>query len=197
MHISDGVLRPSVYIGGYLVSAGIMALCVRKMKAEELPKVAVVTSAFFVASLIHIPLGPTSVHLLIIGLVGALLGVAAFPSVALGLTLQSLLFGYGGITALGANALMMGAPALIAGWIYGHLKGRSLKSHMGAGALAGGLGTALASVVLALFLMTSGEDFFGVAKVALAAHVPVIIIEAIVTAFAVSFLMKVKPELIE
>ena len=84
MHISDGVLRPSVYIGGYLASTGIMALCVNKMKSQELPKVAVVTSAFFIASLIHIPLGPTSVHLLIIGLVGALLGVAAFPAVALG-----------------------------------------------------------------------------------------------------------------
>jgi cobalt/nickel transport system permease protein len=196
MHISDGVLMPSVSVGSYAVSVGIMAMCVRKMKAEELPKVAVVTSSFFVASLIHIPLGPTSVHLLIIGLVGALLGVAAFPSVALGLTLQSLLFGFGGITALGANALMMGVPALIAGWVYRRLKGQSLRSHMWAGAMAGGLGTALAAVILALLLMTSGEDFFGVAKVALAAHAPVIIIEAAITAFTVSFLMKVKPELV-
>jgi cobalt/nickel transport system permease protein len=197
MHISDGVLRPSVYIGGYLASAGIMALCVRRVKSQELPKVAVVTSAFFVASLIQIPLGPTSVHLLIIGLVGALLGVAAFPAISLGLTLQTLLFGYGGITALGANAVMMGVPALITGWLYRRLKGKSLRRHMAAGAFVGGLGTALAGVALALLLMTSGEDFFGVAQVALAAHVPVIIIEAIVTAFAVSFLMKVKPEMIE
>jgi len=137
------------------------------------------------------------VHLLIIGLVGALLGVASFPAVTLGLTLQSLLFGFGGITALGANALMMGVPALIVGWLYRRVKGKSLRSHMAAGGLVGGLGTALAGVVLAIFLMTSGEDFLGVAKVALAAHIPVIIIEAIVTAFTVSFLMKVKPELIQ
>ena len=196
MHISDGVLRPSVSIGGYLVSAGIMAICVRKMETDELPKVAVVTSAFFVCSLIHVPLGPTSVHLLIVGLVGALLGVGAFPSVFLGLILQTLLFGYGGITALGANALMMGVPALIAGWLYRRLKGQSMKSHMLAGAFVGGLGTALAGIFLALLLMTSGEDFFGVAKVALAAHVFVMAIEALVTAFTVSFLMKVKPEVI-
>jgi cobalt/nickel transport system permease protein len=196
MHISDGVLRPSVYIGGYFASLGVMAVCVSKMKSEELPKLAVVTSAFFVASLIHLPLGPTSVHLLIIGLVGTLLGVAAFPAVALGLTLQSLLFGYGGITALGANAITMGIPALIAGWLYRRLKGESMKRNIAVGAFVGGLGTALAGVVLALFLMTSGEDFFGVAKVALAVHVPVLVIEAMVTAFTVSFLMKVKPDLI-
>jgi cobalt/nickel transport system permease protein len=196
MHISDGVLLPSVSIGGYVATVGIMALCVRKMEPEELPKVAVVTSAFFVCSLIHVPLGPTSVHLLIVGLVGALLGVAAFPSVFLGLILQTVLFGYGGITALGANTLMMGLPALAAGWIYRRLKGQSVKSHMLAGALVGGLGTALAAICLAILLMTSGEDFFGVALVALYAHIPVMIVEAFVTAFTVSFLMKVKPELI-
>jgi cobalt/nickel transport system permease protein len=166
------------------------------MDTDDLPKVAVVTSAFFVASLIHFPIPPTSVHLLLIGLVGALLGVASFPSVALGAALQSLLFGYGGITALGANAIMMGVPALIAGWLYRRLKGGSLRSHMLAGAFVGALGTAMAGVILALFLMTSGEDFFGVAKIALAAHAPVMLVEAGATAFTISFLMKVKPELI-
>lgn len=196
MHISDGVLRPEVSVAAYAAAAVVTGLCMRRMRTEEMSKVAVVTSAFFVASLVHIPLGPTSVHLLLIGLVGALLGSAAFPSVALGLILQTLLFGYGGITALGANSLMMGIPALAAGWIYRGLRGREWAGHMAAGAVAGGLGTALAAVFLALLLMTSGEDFYGVARVALLAHLPVIGIEALITAFVVSFLRKVKPELL-
>ena len=63
----------------------------------NLPKVAVVTSSFFVASLVHLPLGPTSVHLLLPGIVGALLGPAAFLSITIGLFLQSILFQFGGL----------------------------------------------------------------------------------------------------
>jgi len=74
MHISDGVLPLTVTIGGYVASAGLAAWSARRTSSEDLPKVAVVTAAFFVASLIHVPLGPTSVHLLIPGLTGALLG---------------------------------------------------------------------------------------------------------------------------
>jgi cobalt/nickel transport system permease protein len=169
---------------------------VRRTRGEDLPKIAVVTSAFFVASLIHIPIGPTSVHLLIPGLVGILLGPSAFISIALGLVLQSLLFQFGGITALGGNSLMMGLPALAAAGLFRILKGRSLPRHILAGALAGGLGVVLATLILALLLTTSGEDFWGVAKLAVYAHAPVVVIEAIVSAFSVSFLYKVKPDLL-
>lgn len=200
MHISDGVLPVSVAIAGYAASGLLAAWSARRIQSQELPKVAVVSAAFFVASLVHIPFGPTSVHLLLPGLTGALLGTSAFLAIALGLLLQSLLFQFGGLTALGANALMMGVPALICGWLFRGLQGRTpkRKSLVGglAGALAGALGTALAAITLALLLATGGEDFFGVAKVALAAHVPVIIIEGLVSFFTVGFLVRVKPELL-
>lgn len=196
MHISDGVLPTSVALGSYAVAAVVMAWSIKKTHGDDLPKVAVVTSAFFVASLIHVPLGPTSVHLLIPGLVGILLGSSAFVSIALGLTLQSLLFQFGGITALGANAIMMGAPALVAGWLFQTIKGDTLTRHVVAGAICGGVGVVLAAIILALFLFTSGEEFLGVAKIALLAHLPVVFIEAVVSAFTVSFLYKVKPEML-
>jgi len=197
MHISDGVLPTSVAVGGFAVSLAVMVWSVRKTNPEDLPKIAVVTSAFFVASLIHVPIGPTSVHLLIPGLVGILLGNSAFISIVLGIVLQSLLFQFGGITAIGANAFMMGIPALMAGWLFRSLKGRTLSRHVFAGALAGGIGVVLAVLILALLLRTGGEDFLGVAKIAIYAHLPVIVIEALVAAFAVSFLYKVKPELLD
>lgn len=196
MHISDGVLPTSVALGSYVAAAVVMAWSIKKTQGDDLPKVAVVTSAFFVASLIHVPLGPTSVHLLIPGLVGILLGNSAFVSIALGLTLQSLLFQFGGITALGANSIMMGVPALVAGWLFQGIKGDTLPRHVVAGAICGGLGVVLAAVILALFLFFSGEEFLGVAKIALLAHLPVVVIEAAVSAFTVSFLYKVKPEML-
>ncbi|AOY57136.1 MULTISPECIES: cobalt transporter CbiM [Desulfococcus] len=197
MHISDGVLPMSVTVGGYAASAALAAWSARRTRSETLPKVAVVTAAFFVASLIHIPFGPTSVHLLIPGLAGALLGPSAFLAVGLGLLLQSILFQFGGLTALGANALMMGVPALICGVFFQRLKGRTRSRQSIVGGIAGALGTAMAALILALLLAAGGEDFFGVAKIALAAHVPVILIEGAVSAFTIGFLARVKPEMLE
>ncbi len=196
MHISDGVLPTSVALGCYAGSALLLAWSARRTRSEELPKVAVVSAAFFVASLIQVPLGPTSVHLLIPGLAGALLGSSAFLAIALGLLLQCLLFQFGGLTALGANALMMGIPALLCGLLFRFASGSERKRQMLAGALAGGLGTALAALGLALLLATGGEDFLGVAKIALLAHIPVTLIEALVSAMTIGFLARVKPELL-
>ncbi|WP_024333354.1 cobalt transporter CbiM [Desulfotignum balticum] len=197
MHISDGVLPVAVTIGGYAVSAGLAAWSARRIHNRDLPKVAVVTSAFFVASLVHIPFGPTSAHLLLPGLAGALLGPAAFLAIGLALLLQSLLFQFGGLTALGANALMMGIPAMICGWFFQTFKGSTLKRQTIVGAVAGAMGTVMAAVGLALMLMTGGEDFFGVAKIALAAHVPVIVIEGVMSGFTIGFLARVQPALLE
>ncbi|MFZ7128339.1 MAG: cobalt transporter CbiM [Desulfobacterales bacterium] len=196
MHISDGVLPTSVAIGAYAVSGALIAWSTRHSRSDELPKLAVMTSAFFVASLIHVPFGPTSVHLILPGLTGAVLGPSALLSIGLGLFLQSMLFQFGGITALGANTLMMGLPALVCGWFFMRLGGGTVRRQAVVGGLSGALGVVLAALVLAGLLVSGGEDFFGVAKIALLAHVPVILIEGLVSAFTVGFLARVKPELL-
>lgn len=196
MHISDGVLPVFVAIGGYVAGFGLTAWSARHTRSEEMPKLAVMTAAFFVASLIHVPFGPTSVHLIIPGLTGALLGPSAFLSIGLGLLLQSLLFQFGGLTALGANALMMGVPALFCGWFFQKFKGSTPSRQALIGGVVGAAGTALSAMILAALLVTGGEDFFGVAKIALAAHVAVIIIEGTVSALTIGFLARVKPALL-
>ena len=124
------------------------------------------------------------------------MGPPAFLSIGLGLVLQSFLFQFGGLTALGANTLMMGLPAVICGWIFQRYKGRTQKRQAIVGGLVGALGTAMAAIFLALLLVTGGEDFLGMAKLALLAHIPVIIIEGIVSAFTIGFLARVKPDLL-
>jgi len=198
MHISDGVLSAPVWIGGYAAAAGIIAASMKKIKVENMPKVAVMTSAFFVASLIRVPLGPTSVHLVLNGLVGIILGPAAFISIFVGLVLQAFLFQHGGITTIGINAIMMGTPALLAYKLFNlRNKFNFRKNEFIFGALAGGSGVLLGTLILALALITTGSEFMGVAKYAALAHLPVMIIEGIITGFIASFLMKVKPEILK
>ena len=198
MHISDGVLSAPVWIGGYAVTAGMVAATMKKMKVEQMPKVAVVTSAFFVASLIHIPIGPTSIHLILNGLVGTILGPMAFVSILLGSALQALLFQHGGITTIGSNAVMMGVPAFLAYKIFSLRKVFIFKSNEAVfGFLAGALAIFFAVLILATLLVTTGSEFIGVAKYAALAHLPIMIIEGIVTGFIASFLMRVKPEMLE
>ncbi len=198
MHISDGVLSAPVWIGGYVVTAAVAAATSRRIKAEDIPRMAVMTSAFFVASLVHIPIGPTSVHLLLNGLVGMILGPAAFLSVLLGLILQAVLFQHGGLTAIGANTVMMGLPALLAYKIFNlRMRLRFKYNAVIFGAIAAGIAVFLGTLILAALLVTTGSEFIGVAKYAALAHLPVMIIEAIITGFVVSFLMKVKPEILE
>lgn len=197
MHLSDGVLPAAVAVGAFAVTGLCLAVSVKKTNGDDLPKIAVMTSAFFVASLLHVPLGPTSVHLLLPGMVGILTGWSSFLSIFLGLVLQSFLFQFGGLTALGANGLMMGLPAWCAAWIFHSFRGRSAAVQIAAAGGASAASVALAAVILAGLLATGGEDFFGVAKIAVIAHLPVMVIEGVMAAFVVSFLRRVKPELLD
>jgi cobalt/nickel transport system permease protein len=198
MHISEGILSAPVLVTGAALATGGVALGLKKMDYERIPEVAVLSSAFFVASLIHVPLGPSSVHLVLNGLVGVLLGWMAFPSILVALVLQALLFQFGGFTVLGVNAFNMAAPAVASYYLFNHLVRRgNYAVSVGAAFLAGVLGVGGGTLLIALCLVTTGEEFVGVAKVILLAHIPVMIIEGLITSFCVLFLKKVKPELLE
>ncbi len=197
MHISDGVLSPPVLISGFAATTVLAIATVRKMDLAEIPKISVITAVFFVSSLIHVPIGPTSVHLILNGLAGVVLGWRAFPAILLGLILQAILFGHGGVTVIGVNALMMGGGGLLAYMVW-QLRNRvhSAKKEVIFGALAGATGVASSGIILALALITTGEAFTGTAYYVLAAHIPVIIIEAIVVGTCAGFLKRVKPEIL-
>ncbi len=197
MHISEGVLSAPVLATGALLAAGGAALGLRKMDYERIPGVAVLSSAFFVASLIHVPAGPSNVHLVLNGLAGILLGWMAFPSILVALSLQAVLFQFGGITSLGVNTVIMAAPAVVSFYLFGPLirRGHIMSILGGFGAGAAGIG--IGSILVAAALVSTGESFAGVAKLIVAAHIPVMVIEGIITAFCVTFLKKVKPEILE
>ena len=119
MHIPDGFIPPSLCIAGYALTGGVTWYCLRKINrttnpSQQIPKASLLTAAFFVASLIHIPLPPSSLHLVLNGMMGTILGYYAFPAILIGLFFQAVMFQHGGLSTLGVNAAMMGIPALLA-----------------------------------------------------------------------------------
>jgi cobalt/nickel transport system permease protein len=125
VHISDGVLTWPWLAAGFMLAGLLVAGAMIRVRDEEIPRIALTTAAFFVASLIHVPVGPTSVHLLLNGLLGVIVGRRAPLAVLLGLTLQAVLFGHGGFTTIGVNTCVMALPALGAAWLFGTLRAGS------------------------------------------------------------------------
>ncbi len=118
VHISDNVLTAPWWLGGYALAGLLFFLGSRRLQDEEIPRIALLTAAFFIASLVHVKIPPTSVHLLLNGLVGVLLGWRACLAIPVGLFLQVLLFQHGGFTTLGINTCIMLLPALFSFYLF-------------------------------------------------------------------------------
>ncbi len=199
MHISEGVLSPAILIGGAVVTMAGVAIGLKKVDNENIPKMGILSAAFFVASLIHVPVGPSSVHLILNGLLGLILGWRAFPAILVALALQAFLFQFGGITTLGVNTMNMALPAVICYYLFGwSVKSGVKQSLFITAAFASGFCAVLVSSIFVGFsLYLTGDAFLPAAKLIVAAHLPVMIIEGIVTAACILFLKKVRPELLE
>lgn len=199
MHLSDGILPIGVAAGGYVCAAAISVWTTRKTKKTEIPRVSVMTAAFFAASLIHVPIPPSSAHLVLSGLVGIILGRLSFISIFVGLIFQAVMFQHGGIIMLGVNALNMGIPALIAGSIYHYFKKQLEDKPVFASSLAGifsAFAVILSSVFISLELMLAGQEFATVSKTILLVNAIIGVVEGIITFFLFSIILKVKPQMV-
>ena len=121
VHISDGILDWPWLALGFVVAALLLAWSSAKVPDCEIPRIGLITAAFFVASLIHVRAGPTSVHLLLNGLAGIILGRRSALAIGVGLCLQAILLGHGGFWTLGVNCCIITLPALIAGPVFRRL----------------------------------------------------------------------------
>ncbi len=122
VHLSDGVIAGPWLIVGWVLAVVLVAAASWRITDAEIPRIGVLTAAFFVGSQIHLPLGGVSAHLLLNGLLGVVLGVRAGLAIAVGLFLQALLFGHGGVTTLGVNVAVYAPPAMMAGLACGPLR---------------------------------------------------------------------------
>ncbi len=197
MHIAEGILSGPVLASGIALAAAGTGIGLKKLDFNRIPHAGILSAAFFVASLIHVPIGPSSAHLILNGLVGLLLGWGAFPAILVALTLQAVFFQFGGITTLGVNTIVMALPAVLCYALFGKIVHRSRTPAFFAAAFACGfLSVFLSSVLLGLALVFTEESFLEVSAMVIAANLPVMIIEGIITAACLGFLQKVQPELL-
>ncbi len=199
VHITDSILAPWLWVSGFVITAAILAYTLSKMKIDDVPKISVITAAVFVASLIHFQIGPTSFHLIFSGFAGVTLGILAYPCIFIAVVMQFFLFQHGGLTTIGINTFNMGMPAIISYFIF--KAGMKLnigisKNEVLFGAIAGGTAVALAVLLLAVQLLVTGEEFTEVTTLVVAAHIPLILVEAIFTGVIAGFLVIVKPEML-
>jgi cobalt/nickel transport system permease protein len=196
MHISEGVLSVPVLLSGGVLAAAGTAVGLKKLDYERIAQAGMLSATFFVASLIHVPIGPSSVHLILNGIVGLLLGWAAFPVILVALVLQAILFQFGGITSLGVNTVIMAMPAVSVHFLFRGLMHKrppiawTAAFGCGAGSVLGG------ALLVGAALVFTEENFFKASLLVVSAHLPVIVIEGIVTAFFVTFIKKVQPTML-
>jgi cobalt/nickel transport system permease protein len=194
-HIPDGVLSLPVLAGGAVLAAGGLALGLRRMDEADIPKTAILASTFFVASLVAIPVGPSSVHLLLSGLMGLVLGVRAIPAVFVGLLLQAVMFGFGGITSLGVDVVDIAFPGVAAALVARPALARAEGWRVGAiGAAVGAVGVIGTAGCVALALALSSADFVPSLRVIALTYIPLALAEAALTGVVVAYLRRVKPE---
>lgn len=195
MHIVDGALTTPVLVAGGVATAAGVAMGLRSIDHDKIPQVGILGAMFFVASLVHVPIGPSSVHLVLNGLVGLVLGWAAFPALLVALVLQAVFFGFGGLTVLGVNTFNLAMPAVLCFYLFGAvLRSGGGLSVTVLGTVAGALSVALTAGFVAMALSFSGEEFVPAAKLAFISHLPVMVVEGMLTGAAVTLLRKVRPE---
>lgn len=190
MHIADGILPVSLCATGYVVSLAATAIGSRKLQTEEVPRMGMLAAAAFVASSVHIPIGGSSVHFGLFGLLGIVLGLRSMPVVMAVLLLQSFLFQHGGFLTLGVNAVNMGAGAL-SGYLLWRMRGLPFGLR---GFLAGFAGMMVPALLVIGEFQIAG---YGRSLLLLAgAYALLGVLEAGFTTMVLSFLQRTRPNML-
>jgi cobalt/nickel transport system permease protein len=222
VHIPDGYLGPATCSFFYALMLPIWAFAsrvVRKtLKVKQVPMLAIGAAFSFVIMMFNVPIpGGSTGHAVGGVLVAILLGPwAACIALTVALVIQALLFGDGGITAIGANCFNMAFVLPFMGYyIY---RAISYKASIGsnriifAAGIAGYVGVNAAALLTGiefglqplLHHTVSGQPLYcpyglKVAVPAMAGGHLLIIgwIEAMVTALVVKYLQKQEPALLK
>jgi cobalt/nickel transport system permease protein len=220
VHIPDGYLSPQTSAAFYAVAAPLWALSLRTirrtLRRRYIPLLAILAAFAFLIMMFNIPLpGGTTGHAVGAVLVAILVGPwPALMAVTIALAVQALLFGDGGILALGANAVNMGFLMPFAGYLVFRAIARSTSPGTRRFSLAAAAGGYVGINVAALFtalelgvqpiLHHAGDGTPLYCPFPLAVTVPAMMLphlmvagaaEAILTGGVTAFLGKYHPEL--
>lgn len=206
MHIPDGFLAARVWGPLWIAGAGGIWYSLRRvgqtLGEKTVPLMGVMAAFIFAAQMLNFPVaGGTSGHLLGGVLAAVLLGPwGGAVVISIVLMVQCLIFQDGGLTALGANIVNMSFIGSMLGYcIYAVIRGGLWERGriLAATAVAAWCSVMLASGACAVELAVSGTSPLKVALPAMAGvHALIGIGEAIITCLVVSFVLKVRPDLV-
>jgi cobalt/nickel transport system permease protein len=202
MHIPDGYLSPQTYVPLFGVSFIFWSVGLKKLKKELM--------------MFNIPVpGGTSGHAVGAGIIAVLLGPwTAVIAVSVVLIIQALIFGDGGITAIGANCFNIAvAMSFISYWTFNLVKGNSdTPSRLSAAAfLSGYIGLTVSAILVAVQLgiqpliahTPEGQPLYAPYPLSVALPVMALehlllfgIVEGVVTVLLFKYFLKNEPELI-
>ncbi len=206
MHIPDGFLTANTWAPAWVISTGTIGYCLKKtagmLKDRMVPLMGIMSAFIFAAQMINFPvIGGTSGHLFGGVLAAVLLGPYAGAVVlTCVLIFQCLIFQDGGLLALGTNIFNMAIIGTLGGYvifnvlhkIFGNKKGFIIGA-----AVAAWFSVVIAASFCALELAISGLSPLRIVFPAMAGiHALIGIGEAIITVAVLSFIQKVRPDLI-
>jgi len=222
MHIPDGYLGPVTCGVTYAVMLPVWGLASKIVKktlnAKQVPLLAIAAAFSFVIMMFNVPIpGGTTGHAVGAVLAGILLGPwAGCIAISVALAVQALLFGDGGITALGANCFNMAFVEVFAGYyIYRIISGSSAITsgrRVVAAGIAGYAGLNIAALTAAIMFgiqpllhkTAQGQSLY--CPYGLNVAIPVMLgehmlvfgfVEAVVTVLVVKYLQKQDPDLLK
>jgi len=196
MHISDGVLSLEATVIVSAFSAFALYKSIKSLDDEKITLIAALSAMFFISTFIHIPLGLTQIHLLLVGVIGIFIGWSAFLAILVALILQALLLAYGGIVSLGVNLFIMAMPSVLVFYFYKSSFYKKLSEKVGF-FLVGFLGAFFSTLFLTIILYFSKEEYEYAALTILGVNSFSIIIEGIVSMFLLLFIKKSYPKILK
>jgi cobalt/nickel transport system permease protein len=208
MHMADALLSPAVGASFWTISGACLGFCARKVRKtlddHKVPLMGVLGAFVFAAQMINftIPGTGSSGHLGGGLLLAILLGPhAAFLTISSVLVVQAFFFADGGLLALGTNVFNLGVFPCFAGLpLFRALAGRnpSASRTTGAAVAAAAVGLELGAMGVVAQTLLSGRSELTLGPFAAlmgGIHLPIGIIEGIVTAVVVGYVFRVRPEL--
>jgi cobalt/nickel transport system permease protein len=205
MHIPDGFVDAKTAVASAAISSVGLAVALRRVRLElparRMPMLGLSAAFLFAAQLVNFPVaGGTSGHLMGGVLVAALLGPsAAMVVMATVLVVQCLLFGDGGLSALGANMFDMGLLGTGGGYLIHRMVAKllgGLRGQVAAIAFAGWCSVVLAAVGCAGQLAWSQTLAFSTGFVVMAGvHMLIGLGEGLISAVVFLAIRRVRPDL--
>jgi cobalt/nickel transport system permease protein len=197
LHLNDGILPAPIVIVTDVAALGLFVYSMRDIEQARIPRLALLSSAFFVASLvINVPLLGASVHPTLGGVIGALAGKNVFAVISPAVVMQAVMFGHGGITAAGANVISMALPPFLLTPLFRRSINSTDRRRSALSASALGAGCAFLSAALSAGIAAIGDSSLLLfSAVWWTAYLPVIVIESIITAPVLLAVRKARPEL--